>query len=179
MYKKISIGVLVAVLSFGFLPSAQAATSDTVAVKVTIASTLSVNITETEYQFGTVNAGSTTASSTGVTVTNNGSGINETYSLSLTNPSGWTASQTAAGANTYVLNAALSNLVTGITWSAANHALSTTPVVCSATKFAGDQTGVSVPYNATRKLWFQFLAPTTSTVATEQAITVTVTAQAG
>ena len=178
-YKRSLLILLMLALSLLPVSLAKAASTDTVAVKVTIASTLSVNITETEYQFGTLNAGSTTVSATGATVTNNGSGVNETYSLSLTNPSGWTASQTAAGSNTYVLNAALSNLVTGITWSAANHALSTTPVVCSATKFAGDQTGVSVPYNATRKLWFQFLAPTTSTVATEQAITVTVTAQAG
>jgi hypothetical protein len=98
--------------------------------------------------------------------------------VSLTNPAGWTASQTAAGVEIYVLNAAFDADGTGITWNNANHALSTTPVPCSATKFAADQTGVSVAYNATRKLWFQFKAPTATTIGTEQGIVVTITAQA-
>lgn len=161
-----------------FVTLAYAAQSDTVAVKVTIAPTLSVSITEDTLSFGSVATSSATISGSGVTVLNNGSGINETYSLSLTNPSGWTASQTAVGVNTYVLNAAFSSSTAGITWSEANQALSATAVASSSTKFAGDQTGVTVPYNATRKLWFQFKAPTSSSVSTEQTIVVTVTAQA-
>lgn len=159
-------------------PKAEAAPTDTVAVRVTVTASISVNITETELLLGSVAAGSTTVSAAGVTVTNNGSGINETYSLSLTNPSGWTASQTAPGAETYVLNSAFDADGTGITWLETNHALSTTPVACSATKFAADQTGLNVPYNSARKLWFQFKAPTSTSVGTQQSITVTVTAQA-
>ena len=144
---------------FGLTAHALAATSDSVAVKVTILSFLSVDITETELDLGDVETGSTTVSSSGVTVTNTGSGIDETYSLSLTDPSGWTASQTAAGSETYVLNAAFDS-DGSLTWSTANHALSTTPTACTATKFAGDQDGVGVAKDATRTLWFQFLAPT-------------------
>ena len=158
---------------------AHAASSASVAVKVTITPAISVTITESSLVLGSVSAGGTVVSPSGVTVTNNGSGIKETYSLSLVNPSGWTASQSAAGSETYVLNAAFSNAVSGITWAEANHALSTTPVVSSTTKFAGDQTGVSVPYNTTRKLWFEFNAPTATAATAEQSITVIVTAQAG
>lgn len=159
---------------------AEAAQSDTLLVKVRITPSISVSITESELVLGDVSAGAIKLSTAGVTVANDGSGVAETYSLSLGNPSGWTASQTAAGVDTYVLNAAFSSGVAGgITWNNAEHALSTTPVASSATKFAGDQTGVSVPYNAVRKLWFQFKAPTATPIGTEQSITVTVTAQAG
>jgi hypothetical protein len=153
------------------------AQSDSLTVKVTVTPSLSVSIAETELALGQVAAGGTSLSTTGVTVTNDGSGINETYALSLTNPAGWTASQTAAANETYVLNAAFDADGSAITWDNANQALSTTAVACSATKFAGDQTGVNVPYNATRKLWFQFKAPTATTVGTEQGIAVTITAQ--
>lgn len=166
------------ILTCYLIPKAEAAQSDSLAVKVTVAPSISVSITEDTLSLGSVSAGGTKVSAAAVTVINDGSGVNETYSLSLTNPTGWTASQTAAGAEVYVLNAAFSNAVSGITWDVANHALSNSAVVCSATKFAGDQTGVSVPYNATRKLWFQFKAPTATTVGTEQSIVVTITAQA-
>jgi len=140
---------------------------------------ISVSIAEDALSLGSVAAGSTTISQSAVNVINNSDGVNETYSLSVTNPSGWTASQSAAGAETYVLDAVFDADGTGITWSEANQALSTTAVASSATKFAGDQAGVNVPYNATRKLWFQFKAPTSTTVNTEQSIVVTITAQAG
>ncbi len=177
-YLRILVALSLVTLMCPIMSKAYAAPSDTVAIKVTITPSISVSITEDTLTLGSVVAGSATVSATGVTVTNNGSGVNETYSLSLTNPSGWTASQTAAGSETYVLNAAFSNLVTGITWGEANDALSTTPVVSTAAKFAGDQTGVGVARNAARKLWFQFKAPTTTSVSTEQSIVLTVTAQA-
>lgn len=158
--------------------SAYAASSDSVTVKVTITPALSVDIAEANLAFGAVNIASTTLSSSAVTVTNNGSGINQAYSLSLTNPAGWAASQTTAGPETYILNAAFDSDGAGITWAEASHALSTTPAVCTATKFSGDQAGVNVPYNAVRKLWFQFKAPTATAVTTEQNIILTVTAQA-
>lgn len=181
---KIFLRLLVTVLLSTMLtcyviPKAEAAPTDSLAVKVTVTPSISVSITEGTLMLGSVAAGGTKVSATAVTVTNDGSGVNETYSLSLANPAGtWTASQDAPGVEVYVLNAAFSDNVSGITWNVTNHALSTSAVVCSATKFAGDQTGISVPYNATRKLWFQFKAPTATTVSAEQDIVVTVTAQA-
>ena len=176
---KLNTVVFVVVLALVPVTIIEAAQTDSVAIKVTITPSISVNITETEMLLGSVVAGATKVSASAVTVTNSGSGINETYSLSLSNPSGWTASQTAAGVETYILDTAFDADGASITWSDANHALSTgTPVISSVTKFAGDQTGVSVPYNVQRKLWFQFKAPTATSVGTEQSIVVTVTAQA-
>lgn len=173
------LGIASVIMFTGYLVSkAEAGLSDTVAVKVTVTPSISVSITEDTLALGSVAAGATKVSATAVTVTNNGSGVSEIYSLSLTNPGSWTASQTAPGVETYVLNAAFSSAVGGITWDEANHALSTTAVASSGSKFAGDQTGINVPYNATRKLWFQFKAPTATTVSTEQDIVVTVTAGA-
>ena len=179
MVRKISLVCIAVVAVFAFTAaSVFAASSDSLAIKVTVNSTLGVDITEPTVDFGSVGVGTTSLSTAGVSVTNTGSGIAETYQLNIANPSGWTASQSAVGNNVYVLNAAFDNDGTGITWSAANDALSATPVSCSATKFAGDQTGLSVPSSAVRKLWFQFLAPTQSSVSTQQTITLTITAVA-
>jgi hypothetical protein len=60
----------------------------------------------------------------------------------------------------------------------ADHAVSTVSTQCSATKFAGDQSGVTVPVSAARNLWFKFEAPSATAVATQQTIVVTVTASA-
>ncbi len=177
-WSKIAMFLAVAFMVCGACQPARAASSASVAVKVTVTPAISVTITESSLVLGSVSAGGTVVSPSAVTVTNNGSGINETYSLSLVNPSGWTASQSAAGSETYILDAAFSSAVSGITWSQTNHALSTTAVVSSSTKFAGDQTGASVPYNTARKLWFKFFAPTATTASTEQSIAVIVTAQA-
>ena len=176
---KLSMVLVVALLICYCLPKAEAAQSGSVAVKVTVTPSISVNIAETNLSFGSVAAGSTSVSTGAVTVTNDGSGVNETYSLSLGDPAGWTASQIAAGVETYILNAAFSSVASGISWDVTKHALSTTPVACIATKFNGDQTGVSVPYNGIRNLWFQFKAPTATAVTTEQNIAVTITVQAG
>ncbi|MBU0479256.1 hypothetical protein KKC91_11915 [bacterium] len=174
--KRFLAGILVLFVFSGFTVQAQAAESDVVTVRVSILASLSVDITETEVDLGSVSAGSTTVSSFGVTVTNTGSGIDETYSLSLVDPSGWSASQSAAGVDTYVLNASFDS--DGVlTWDVTDHALSTTPVVCTGSVFAGDQTGVSVPQGGVRSLWFQFLAPTATSVSEEQGIMVTITAQ--
>lgn len=175
---RLTTALLVAMLVCSLISQAEAASSDTVAVKVTVTPSISVSITEDTLLLGSVAAGGTEVSTSAVTVINDGSGVNETYSLSLANPVGtWTASQDAPGVETYVLNAAFDADGTGISWSNANHALSTGVTACTASKFAGDQTGVSVPYNTTKTLWFQFKAPTATTVNTEQSIVITVTAQ--
>ena len=186
MKKSIAITVLAGLF---LLPAyiAQAALSDSVTVKVKIAPSISVDITETELPIGDVTAGiaagSVIPSATGVTVKNNGSGVAETYSLSLTDPAlRWKAVQTDVDRNTaaekYILNAAFASTKNNITWDDAKHALSTTPTPCTTSKFAGDQNGIAVPYNTPKTLWFQFKAPIATEVGTEQGITVTVTAAA-
>jgi len=150
----------------------------TISVTVTIQN-LSVSTTG-PIAFGTVVSGSSTVSASGSTVTNDGN-VTETYSLNLTNPASWTAVQAApSAAETYALLAEFnSGAPTSGSFGYTNHALSTTSTAASATKFAGDQSGLSVTAGGTRALWFRFDAPTSTAVTTQQAISVTVTAAAG
>jgi hypothetical protein len=149
----------------------------TISVTVTIQN-LSVSATG-PIAYGTVIASSETVSGSGSTVTNDGN-VAETYSLKLTNPATWTAVQAApSGAEEYALSAQFnSGAPTAVSFTYADHALSTSSVACSGTKFAGNQTGASVAASAARTLWLRFNAPTSTSVTTEQTITVTVTAAA-
>jgi len=158
--------------------TAHAGNPATISVTVTIQN-LSVSASG-PVAFGTVVAGSQTVSSGGSTVTNDGN-VTETYSVSITNPATWTAVQAApSSAEEYALLAQFSSSTpTANSFTYANHALSSSPVTCSGTKFAGDQTGLSVPVSGARTLWFRFNAPTSTSVTTQQNITVTLTASAG
>jgi len=154
-----------------------AANPATITVTVTIQN-LSVSATG-PIAFGTVTAGSETVSGSASTVTNDGN-ITETYSLSLTNPAGWTAVQAAPASEEYALSARFNTVApAGASFTYADHALSTVSTASSATKFAGDQTGLSVSASGVRSLWFRFNAPTSTVVIAQQSITVTVTAAAG
>ena len=172
------VGACLAVAFLGAFQPAQAANPATISVTVTIQN-LSVSATG-PIAFGTVVAASQTVSGAGSTVTNDGN-VTETYSLSLTNPASWTGVQAApSAAEEYALLAQFnSSAPTGASFTYADHALSTTSVASSATKFAGNQTGLSVATSGTRSLWFRFNAPTSTGVTSQQTITVTVTAAAG
>ena len=150
----------------------------TISVTVTIQN-LSVSASG-PIAFGTVVAGSQTVSTSSSTVTNDGN-VTETYSISLTNPSTWTAVQAApSSAEEYALLAQFNSSAPAAgSFSYANNAISTAPLTCSGTVFAGGQTGLSVAAAATRALWFRFNAPTSTAVTTQQSITVTLTASAG
>lgn len=179
------IGLVVVMVSMALLslaaPKAEADNPVSFDITVNVVHTLSI-----EYDPADVTAYATLVAtigvtavqtSGGITMINNGSGVAETYSLNLTEPSGWTSSTTVAGPETYVLNAAFDANGTGISWLAANHALTTSPVASSGTKFAGaDQTGLNVPFDAMRDLWFQLVLPTSTTETATQIIPITITA---
>lgn len=173
---------LVALLSFtammGTVGAAQAANPATISVTVTIQA-LSVSATG-PIAYGTVTASSSTVSGSSSTVTNDGN-VTETFSLSLTNPGTWTAVQAAPAApEQYALLAEFNTVApTSASFTFASHALSTVSTASSATQFAGNQTGLSLPATTTRNLWFRFDAPTSTAVTTQQTITVTLTASAG
>jgi len=169
---------LAGLLLLATAPMAWAANPATISVTVTIQN-LSVSATG-PIAFGTVTTSSQTVSGAASTVTNDGNVI-ETFSISLTNPASWTAVQAApSAAEEYALLAQFNSSAPGAgSFTYANHALSTTSVASSGTKFAGDQTGLSVAASGTRSLWFRFDAPTSTAVTAQQTITVTVTAAAG
>ncbi len=172
------IAAIVALSTFGTAGVGQAANPATISVTVTIQS-LSVSATG-PIAFGTVTAGSQSVSSSASTVTNDGN-VTETISLSLTNPAGWTAVQAAPStAEQYALLAQFNATApTAGSFNYTDHALSTASVAGSGSKFAGDETGVSVSASGTRSLWFRFNAPTSTAVTTQQTLVVTVTASAG
>jgi hypothetical protein len=175
--RSIAFALLAAVLLVGSANMVKAANPATINVTVTIQN-LSVATTG-PIGFGTVTSGSETVSGSASTVTNDGN-VTETYLLSLTNPGGWTAVQGEPAAEQYALLAEFNTTAPAAgAFTYTDHALSTSSVASSATKFAGDQTGLSVPASATRSLWFRFNAPTSTTVTAQQTILVTVTAAAG
>lgn len=146
-------------LLMGALSEAMAAQSEQVTITVSVSSKLSVELSGNNVALGTVAAGSTTVSSQPVIVRNNGSGIAEVYTLSHSTSGDWT-SATTPEAETFVLNAAFAESSAGASFAHVDSVVSD-----------------SVPYDATRKLWFEFKAPTSTATANEQSIAVTVTAQ--
>lgn len=137
----------------------EAAQTEDITITVSMASTLSVNLSSSSIALGAVAAGSTTETSKAIVVSNNGSGQAEVFSLSHSTSGDWT-SGTTPGANTFVLNAAFAENVEYASWRQVDSAVSD-----------------SVAYGNSRNLWFQFLAPTSSASTAEQSITVTVNAQ--
>lgn len=162
---------------FFYASAIHAANPATINVTVTIQN-LSVSATG-PIAFGTVVVSSVTVSTDSSHVVNDGN-VTETYWLMLTDPGGWTAVQAAPAAEQYCLSVQFnSDEPASGDFNYTDHALSTTSTVCSASKFAGDQTGVSVATSGVRYLWFKFEAPSSTTVTTQQTIVVTVTAAAG
>ena len=138
---------------------------------------LSVNISGS-VDFGTLQLGDEVVSAEALTVTNTGT-ITETFSLLLLDPSGWTAVQVNPGDETYVLNAMFNTTKPlSLSFVESNHALSTIPQQCTANKFAGDETGAGVSSADSRLLWFEFRAPTMTTIVDPQTIRLVITAEA-
>jgi hypothetical protein len=165
---------LLAMLSYSSV--VYAANPATINVTVTIQN-LSVTASG-PIAFGVVAVSSTTVSSDSSHVVNDGN-VTETYDLKLTNPGGWTATDGAPGSETYRLSAQFNSAEPTAVSFGADHDLTTSDQTCSATIFAGDQTGLSVATSGARYLWFKFEAPSGTTVTTEQTIVVTITASAG
>ncbi|MCK5702305.1 MAG: hypothetical protein KAI29_14170, partial [Cyclobacteriaceae bacterium] len=149
-------------------------------------STLSIFIGSSSYDFGAVIKGSTTTATGSITVTNNGT-VNERYSVHLTAPIGWTCvTDTAPGAeefrmcgNFQTATAQSSHFDIGGSFS---DAIGTTQRVCSTGDFSKDNEGegakgYNVPPTQDRYLWFRFEAPTSTSLTTQQTITVTITAE--
>jgi hypothetical protein len=169
-------GIICFLVIFGYASVSHAANPATINVTVTIQN-LSVSATG-PIAFGVVTAASTTVSTDSSHVINDGN-VTETYDLKLTDPGGWTATSGAPGSETYRLSAQFNSSQPGAGTFGADHDLTTSDQTCSATIFAGDQTGLSVAVSGARYLWFKFEAPTSTTVTTQQTIVVTITAAAG
>jgi subtilisin-like proprotein convertase family protein len=142
-----------------------------------------MKITSKTLSFGQLGAGDIiqSSSTTRFKVTNIGTQV-EDFTLSLTNPSGWTAGDTA-GDEVYVLKGLFvgNGDTPSSTHFASDDVITTSVQSATASRF-GDAgmsaNGHNVPANNSRYLWFQFQAPTATSITSEQAITVTIGAQA-
>lgn len=153
-----------------------AADTGTFNVKVSILSVANIAVAGGPIDFGTLQVATSSNSTNAVIVTNDGSGCNETYSISLVDPTNWTAVTTAPDINKYRLYAAFDSDGNDITWDPAKHAISAAPKTATSTVLAGDQTGTGVPYNEARKVYLKLETPTKSTTKDQQNIQVIVTA---
>jgi len=171
------LGVMICVAAFMIFVSASAfaGNPESFNVTVSISTAASITVTGGPVSFGTMSTGSSLVSSSPVTVKNTGSGSSQTYSLSLSNPAGWSAVTTTPGFNEYRLSGAFDADGT-LTWDLANHALTTSSVASSAAKFAGDETGIGVPYNADRHLYLKMETPSGTSSPSQKTIQVTITA---
>jgi len=180
------LGLLVGLVAVaGIIGLAYGGSTDSIDIRVTLASDIQVDIAEPDYIFGTLDGGETSVSGTGATVTNTSSSNREDYQLNLANPSGsnWTAITTGSpGDDQYMLMAQFSNSAPA-SWTSDDHALSTSLQYCSLDKFGNNnyaQCGLDVPLSApTRYLWFRITMPLSSAETTERTIPVTVTAEIG
>jgi len=178
------IGFVVMLMAVaGVMGLAYGGDKDTINIRVTLATDIQVDITQTEYQFGTLNGGQTSVSGSAATVTNTSSSNREDWKLNLTNPGGssWTAIQDGVpGENQYMLMAQFGTAAGS--WTSANQALSVTATDCSVNKFGNgtyDECGLDVSTSGTRSLWFRITMPSYSTETSERTIPVTVTAVVG
>lgn len=153
---------------------AEAAATENMTVLASVSSVLSVALLGAPTNFTSVGAGSTVAADSAIVATNDGSGVTETYQLSIVNPANWTSSGTPASEVFSMYGQFNSTVPTAFT--AANHLLTTTPVLSTAVKFAGNQNALNVAHAATRDLWLRFDAPTLTAFTAVQSITVVVTA---
>ncbi len=178
MKKTISVICLWAI---GFILSwvagnAYAASSGSVTVTVTIQN-VSVSLSATGWDIGTIDAGQTVQMSetSDITVTNNGN-VSESFTLMLTNPTNWTAGS-AAGSDVYVMKGLFVGASDAPTPPdfGADDVITTSSQTASATILgAFPTTGNNVPALSSVDLWLQFTAPTSTNVITEQSIVITV-----
>ena len=186
----LGLGLLLAVSVLGI---AQATTDDSMYVYVTVTGVLGVDILETSLDFSGVSANSSDVLVSSATVRNTSTGVTEDYQIRGSNsvPSNWTLASTP-DEDQFVLYSAFHNVEptdSDGTWT--DDDLTTSDQSCSSTQFSIDDTqnGVAVPANnpgdysasgSDRGLWFRIKTPTSLTVGSgiAQTITVTVTATA-
>ena len=169
----LSVGMLVTAVYSGAFAATNSATID---VTVSITQEASISVTGGPVAFGAMKIGGSAVSTTPIVIKNNGTGGTETYSLSLVNPSVWTAVTTAPGIDQYRLCSAFDATGTILTWDPAVHALTTSSQASTLTKFAGSEKGAAVPYNEDRHLYLKLETPSATSSPSSKTIQVMVTA---
>lgn len=156
--KKFLLVIAVIAAVFSNAAVAFAGPEEGVDIYVTIDKEVSIEIGGGPLDLGRMGIGGTKISASPITVKNNGSGANETITLSVTNPAGWTRGEPAAE----------------------QYKISFEFTTFDAVEPTGAWvTSVSevIPYDGTKKLWVKFEAPTSTTVTTQQTIKLLISAE--
>ena len=164
------------VLGLGVVKEAIAANPDTMTISVTPSVTYAVTITSVNssgYQYGTVALAASTISTAAIVVTNTGT-IWEYFSMAISNtsPDAWTpASNGTAAANVFGLIGEFSATQPASGSFASGDALTTSIPGTAATLYGQSSTKTSV--NGTKNLWLKLNMPTTLSVGSGGAQTMT------
>jgi len=162
--------------AFLFPKIAQSASFGTITITVTCRY-LSISISPGTYAFGIVNPSSINVSQGSNTVKNTGNAP-ETFAIKGANTANWTL-QNNPGTDQFELRAIFNSTMPASGDFGEEDRLTTSSQPSTDTRFAGNETGVSVENGSERHLWFRFSAPTgLSGPHPQQSIEVTVTAQA-
>ncbi|MBI5096297.1 MAG: hypothetical protein HZB32_01380 [Nitrospirae bacterium] len=174
---------IILLIAIGLLPGlwatrADAASSGNVTVTVTIQN-VSVSLSGTAWTIGVIAAGSVSqmTEADDITVTNDGN-VAESFTLRLTNPSGWTAGSTT-GSGVYVMQGMFvgaANAPVGTDFGS-DDVITTGAQTASSTVFGyagASANGSSVAPLTSVDLWLRFSAPTSTSVTAQQSIVVTV-----
>ena len=176
MKSKLMAVVLAVVLSVS-ASIVEAANPDAVAIRITCAPGLSVNIVETAYNFGEVDANTYAISTSSLTIQNDSSGALQKFALRLSDTQNWTLSS-APGTETFAVQALFNGNAAPVTgdFAQANDELTNNDITCDGTKFANDETGTSVAASGKQGLWLKFYTPTSTGHTNEQTSYLTITA---
>ena len=169
-----------------------AATSDDVALSVTVSNSVSVTLPTATYNFGSVAMGGVSINTSALPVNNASGGIREDYSLSLIDAGGgWGAVITTPGPDQYAIQAVFASLQPAhadfvandyITEGAGNGASAGAGVFAVDAGAIGEK-GYDVVDNTSttheRTLWLRLQMPSAITTSDSQFATVWVSAAAG
>ena len=181
--KRLRVILVSLVAVAGIIGLAYGGSTDSLDIKVTLATNIEVNIQETAFNFETLIGNQTSVSWSAVTVENTSTSNREDWQLELANSDKWTHVTTGMPGEDEFLLMAQFGTSPG-TWTSTNHALSDTAQYCSVNQYFGngtyEQCGLDVSASGTRSLWFRITMPEYSAYGgTEQTIPVTVTAVQG
>lgn len=153
--------IVAAIFVFSAAAIGYADTTADVDILVTIQKTISIEVGGGPIDFGSVGIDQTVVSSGSITIRNNGSGADETITLSVASPSGWTLVPlgTTPRVEQYALGFQFSVDGLGPTWD--------DPGVVSKV----------IPYDVTENLWVKFESPTVTNKTVQQTIQLTINAE--
>lgn len=150
-----------------------------VEVYAQIDTTLELTLTSaTSYDFGTVSANLTVMSATTFDIRNTGGGITETLQLKGNNSSNWAIAPQGSGraADMFALYGTFNFPAVPGAFNDANHQIGSAYQASSGVKYAGSETGLSVPNGESRRLWVTIDTPASSSSSARQRIQIDVLA---